>query len=110
MPDWDKGRMACPSDVDYKHMVRYNVIKNCPVTPRQVTNATNIFGRNLQSTRGKTVRNKPWQVVADYVEVPQHLKEINKNVVFSADVVFVNGLGFLMTRSTSETQISLILT
>jgi hypothetical protein len=48
-----QGRMACPSDVDYKHMVRYNVIKNCPVTPRQVTNATNIFGRNLQSTRGK---------------------------------------------------------
>ena len=96
-----QGHMTCPFGVDYKHMVRYNVIKNCPVTPRQVTNATNIFGRNLQSTTGKTIRNRPRQVIADYVEVPRHLEEINKNVIFSATVMFVHGLGFLMTRSRS---------
>ena len=45
------------------------------------------------------VRGRPWPIVTDYIEVPPELRELNKNVTISADVMFVNGLGFLLTMS-----------
>jgi hypothetical protein len=53
-----------------------------------------IFGTDLESIRGKTVRQTPALVVADYVEVPQLLVQINKVVTLVVDVFFWMGLLF----------------
>jgi hypothetical protein len=72
-------------------MVRSNIIKNCSVTPTGIDNAHNIFGDNIATLMGETV-------VAEYVETPKEIIDMNKAVAISADVMFV-GLPFVITIS-----------
>jgi hypothetical protein len=88
-----------PREKDFKGMVSGNMIKNCPVTTTDITNALAIFGPDLVTIRGKTVRRTPAPVVADYVAVPRALVEQNKVVALAADVFFVDGTAFLITVS-----------
>ena len=62
--------MGNPSKKDYKTMVSNNLIPECPITSTDITNARAIYGPDLPSVRGKTVRMTPGPVVADYVAVP----------------------------------------
>ena len=70
---------------------------NCPITSHDVANARTIFGPDLASIRGKTVRRTPEPVVTDYVAVPRTLIEANKVITLAADVFFVDGTAFLLT-------------
>jgi hypothetical protein len=88
-----------PSEGDYKGLVSSNMISNCPIAPVDITNARVIFGPDLATVRGKTVRQTPAPVVADHVAVPCMLVERNKVVTMAADVFFVNGTAFLVTLS-----------
>jgi hypothetical protein len=58
-----------------KDMVRQNTIKNCPVTTDAIIDARAIFGPDLPSQRGKTVRKTLVPIVADYVTVPREVVE-----------------------------------
>jgi hypothetical protein len=88
-----------PSKKDFKGMVSSHLITNCPITHTNVTNACQIFGPDLASIRGKTVRQVPEPVVADYVAVPRMLMESIKIVTLAVDVFFVDGMAFLITLS-----------
>ena len=68
-------------------------------TTTAITNARNIFGKDLASVRGKTVRWAPAPVVGDYVAVPRGVIDKNKSVTVAADVFFVDGIAFLLTVS-----------
>ena len=92
-----QAMMGNPSERDYKGMVSNNVIPNCPVTSADISNARAIFGPDLPSVRGKTVRRAPAPVVGDYVAVPRSLVDANKIVTLAADVFFVDGTAFLLT-------------
>jgi len=72
---------------------------NCPVTPTDIRNAHAIYGPDLPGIRGKTVRRKPEHVRTDYVAIPQALITANAEVMLVADVMFVNGIPFLITLS-----------
>ncbi len=56
-----------PSKGDYRGLVSRNMISNCPIAPTDITNAIAIFGPDLASVQGKTVRRTPAPVVADHV-------------------------------------------
>ncbi len=92
-----QAMLGNPSEKDFKGMVSNNLIANCPVTSSDVTNTRSIFGPDLPSLRGKTVRRAPAPVIGDYVAVPRSLVEANKAVTLAADVFFVDGTAFLMT-------------
>ena len=92
-----QAMMGNPSEKDYKTMVSNNLIPECPITSTDITNARAIFGPDLPSVRGKTVRMTPAPGVADYVAVPQSLVDANKAVTLAADVFFVDGIAFLLT-------------
>ena len=47
-----------PSRVDMDAMLNNNLIKDCPVTPSDYRRAVDIYGVDLGSVRGKTVRKK----------------------------------------------------
>jgi hypothetical protein len=102
-----KAKEACqgqamignPSKGDYKGLVSSNMISNCLIAPVDITNARMIFGPDLASVRGKTVRQTPVPVVADHVAVPCMLVERHKVVTMAPDVFFVNGTAFLVTLS-----------
>jgi hypothetical protein len=96
---WAQAMLGNPSKKDYKGMVSNNLIANCPITSSDVTNLRTIFGPDLASIRGKTVRHTPAPVVADYGVVPCGLVDANKVITLAADVFFINGMAFLLTIS-----------
>jgi hypothetical protein len=94
-----QAMLGNPSKKDYKGMVSNNLIANCPITSSDITNARTIFGPDLASIRGKTVRRTPAPVVADFVAVPRGLVDANKVITLAADVFFVNRTAFHLTIS-----------
>jgi hypothetical protein len=94
-----QGMIGKPSKKDYEGVVSGNLITNCPITTSDISNAREMFGPDLTSIRGKTVRRTPTPMVADYVAVPRSLVETNKVITMAADVFFVDGTAFLLTMS-----------
>jgi hypothetical protein len=88
-----------PSEKDYQGMVSSNMIKNCPISTSDVSNARAIFGLDLTSVRGKAVQRTPAPVVADYVSVPRSLVETNRIITLVVDMFFVDGTPFLTTMA-----------
>ncbi len=80
-------------------MVHEKFITNCPVTVQDVHNANQIFSPNLSNLRGKMTRTKPKHVRVDYVKIPRDFIQMHKYVMLVADVLFVNGLPFLVFSS-----------
>ena len=80
-------------------MVRSNMIVNFPVTFEDVKNAKLIFGPDITSLKGKSVRRKPSSVVTDYIETPREILESRKELEVSTDIIFINKLPFLVSIS-----------
>ena len=59
----------------------------------------NIFGPNVAELRGKSVITKPTWVEREYTPIPRDFHVIHKFLSLKADVMFVNGLPFLITLS-----------
>jgi hypothetical protein len=91
------GLVGYPSPRDFKNMVRSNMIKNCSVTSTDIDNAHKLFGDDIATLRGETVRNTQYPIMADYVEIPKAILDLNKDVTMAADIMFVNGLPFVTT-------------
>jgi hypothetical protein len=70
-----------------------------PFTTTDLTNSDALFGPDRGAIRGKTVRKKPSRVRPDLIRLPQQLYERLKIVTLAADVMFVNGLPFFITKS-----------
>lgn len=94
-----QGMIGNPTDKDFEGMVREQLITNCPVTVHDIKNATCIFGPDIANLRGKTTRAKPERVRVDYTQIPMDFMGLYKYVTLVADVLFVNGLPFLVTSS-----------
>jgi hypothetical protein len=69
------------------------------VTPIDIDNAYKLFGDDIASLRGKTVRTTPDPVIADYVEIPKEILDLNKDLTVAADIIFVNGMPFVTSIS-----------
>jgi hypothetical protein len=88
-----------PSEKDFKNIVSSNMIRNCPMAPEDISAANIIFSPNVTSLKGKTVRATQKPVLTEYVEVPKEIVDLNKEVTIMSDVMFVAGLGFMITSS-----------
>jgi hypothetical protein len=85
------------TDCDFLGMVRSGMILNCPVTPNAVPKAHPIFVPNLAGVRGRTVRRPPDSVTTNYVQIPCTLLERHQQVTLVVDIMFVNGVPFLVS-------------
>ena len=92
-----QGMLGHPTDRNFLGMVRGGMISNCPVTPTAVQNAHRIFGPDLAGIRGRTVRRPPDSVTTNYVQIPRVILERHQLVTLAADVMFVNGVPFLVS-------------
>ena len=85
--------MQYPSIPDYKNMIRYQMIKNCPVTVDDVLAMEEIFGPSVLTLKGKTVRRKSLKVKTDeYFTPPPVVDKYRSNVIVEADVIYVSTL------------------
>ena len=73
------------------------MIVNCPVTFSNVKNAKLVFGPDITSLKGKSVRQKPARVVTDYVGIPREILKSRKELEVSMDIMFINKLFFLVS-------------
>ncbi len=55
------------------------------------------MGPDLANLRGKTTRAKPDHIRVKYARIPKDFIQLHKYVTLVADVMFVNGLPFLVT-------------
>ncbi len=89
--------IASPSEQDFHGLVPLNLLKDCPVTDADITNACAIFGPDLANIRGKMVRRKPERVRMDHVDIPRAILDMHSHVTLVANVMFVNGIPFLVS-------------
>jgi len=87
--------VGCPTVENFKHILRQNIIKNCPVTVEDVNIAEKIFGPDIGALKGKTVRKAPIRVKEDLVEIPPEIYDKHKDIVYCMDIMYVNGMPML---------------
>eukprot|EP00956_Cyclotella_meneghiniana_P009213 scaffold12647_cov40-Cyclotella_meneghiniana.AAC.2 len=91
--------MAHPPEEKIKHLVSANNVTNMPYTSTDFTNSKVMFGPDRGAIRGKTVRQRPHRVRPELIVLPQQMYERLRDVILTADVMFVNGLPFFVTLS-----------
>jgi hypothetical protein len=91
--------IGAPTEREFQELVRLNHLKDCPITNSDIIHANKIFGRDLANIRGKTVRRKPKHVATEYVDIPRVILDVHGRVTLVADVMFVNGVPFLVSSS-----------
>ncbi len=77
-------------------MMRDNLINNCPVNLELIKVAYAIFGPDATPLQRRMVWRRLENVDHSFVETPPEIISCNLNTVVVADLVFVNGLPFLV--------------
>jgi hypothetical protein len=88
-----------PPPKDVMNMVRSDMIKNCPISPTDITNAHKLCGPDIATLKGKIIRQTPAGVMTEYVEIPKEIISLNKNITLAVDIMFVCGLPFMVSIS-----------
>ena len=90
-----------PTNAQFHNMVKNKYIENVPVKPAHIniTNAHIIFGPSIAGVRGRTICCKPERVEAEPGRIPDDFHRLQKFVVLTADMMFVNRIAFLATLS-----------
>jgi hypothetical protein len=65
--------LAFPSNPDMKWAIQSNLIKDCPVTIKDMGMAIKVWGPNIAMLKGKTVRATPSVVSQDVIEIPKQI-------------------------------------
>ena len=94
-----QAMLGSPAKADFEGMVRGKMIDNCPIDVVDLRNAHAIFGPDLAGLRGRTIRRRPERVTTNIIAIPWDFVLAHRFVVLTADIMFVNGIPFLLTRS-----------
>ena len=89
-----------PSDKDFIKILKTNGLPNCPISPRDVLIANELFGPGVGSLKSKTTRRAPPPIVdspmsVDLTTILKHYGE----VTLCVDFMYVNKVPLLVTLS-----------
>ncbi|KAG7361119.1 hypothetical protein IV203_036219 [Nitzschia inconspicua] len=87
-----------PSDQQLSDVAIHH-LRGCPVTKRLIQIASDVFGPNLGSLKGKTVHRPSKHVQPHTDPVPPSILERHRDVILATDIMFVNKIPFLLTVS-----------
>ena len=86
--------LVFPSNSDMLWALQSNMVKDCPLTAKDMKTATTVWSRNVAMLKGKTVRTAPPVVQQDVIEILKEIWELHKMVTLAIVI-------FLSTRSHS---------
>ena len=93
-------RLGRPSIKKFQHIIRHNLIRNCPISLADALRCEYIYGPDPSTIKGKAVRVTPPPVrLSDVVPVPPHILQFHSNITLCVDILFVQGTPFLTTIS-----------
>ena len=92
-------KIGRPSLQQFLMILDKNQLPNCPVTRRDALMAEAIFGPDLGSLKGKTVRRAPTPVTVPANDLPADIMAQYQNVTLCGDIMFVNKIPFFVTIS-----------
>ena len=72
-----------------------DAIQNCAVMVKDVKIAERIFGPDMLSLKGKSMRRKPKPVRKDLVEIPAEMTEKHHDIELCMDTMYVTECGML---------------
>ncbi|KAL7531476.1 hypothetical protein ACHAXR_004069 [Thalassiosira sp. AJA248-18] len=72
-------------------------VKDIPMVPSDLTCARLMFGPDRPNVAGKNMRKKPVRVATDKLGIPDDFHRLHHFVTLVEDVMFVNGVTFLVT-------------
>ena len=99
--------MGNPLHEDFVEAVSEKLLPNCPVTVSDTNTVKIIYGPDLTGVMGEIIRKGPKHVQPSYMSIPRDFMELHKYVSLVADVMFVNGLPFFMTKSRGISLVSI---
>jgi hypothetical protein len=88
-----------PSTQEYIKILSSNLLPNRPVTPGDVITTNNIFGPDIGSLKGKTVRKTQKAIIESITPIPRDIHEKYKMVTLSIDIMYINNIPFLTSIS-----------
>jgi hypothetical protein len=91
--------VAFPSDSYMLWALQSQMIKDCPLTVKDMRTATRVWGHNIAMLKDKTVRTAPPVVRQDVIEILKEIWELHKMVTLAIDIFFVNKIPFFVTNS-----------
>jgi hypothetical protein len=94
-------KIGRPSEAAFLHILRHNLIRNCPVTVEDAQRATLIYGPDLATLKGKTTRRAAAPHVPTFSPepVPRHVLAHHSDVTLCMDFLYVQGMCFLHSIS-----------
>ena len=94
-----QGIIGRPSDRRFKDIMNKNLLPNCPINSRDISTAYDIFGADIGSLKGKTVRRNVPHVADHIVDAPLSIMRLYRSVTLAGDIMFVNKIPFFVTNS-----------
>jgi hypothetical protein len=94
-------KIGRPSLKTYLEIVDGKRLRNNPVTRDDVIAAEDIFGPELGSLKGKTVRNASGRVELRLVPIPAVIMERYRRVTLAGDIMKVNKIPFMVSISST---------
>ena len=88
-----------PTARQLSYLLDHHLIPNSPFTSHDVQRAEQIYGPDLGNLKGKTTRRDPPTVDQVMQHCPDTIIDQYGHVMLSADIMHVNGIPFLVTRS-----------
>jgi hypothetical protein len=72
-----------------------NLIRDNPVTTKDVDLAAHIFGPDVGTVKGKTTRRKPLPIIDEHIKIPEELISVQEDITLAIDGNTINSLKFL---------------
>jgi hypothetical protein len=85
---------------------QHNRLPNVNTSVKNVENSQRIYGKDLGSIQGNTVRLRPDAVTTDYIEIPPDIMTLHQGITIAVDVMYIDRMQFLMTTSMQFTAVN----